>query len=71
MGMRLGLLSPFVLIQLEESPANGEANGMKNGNHSMKLTSFKNYEVEPTELHHMLPGSLNSMALIDDVIIDQ
>ena len=50
------------MMQLEGSPANGEANGMKNGNHSGKLTSFKNYEVEPTELHHMLPGRLGKVA---------
>ena len=45
--------------QLERTP-NGEANGIENGNHSVKLTSFKNYEVEPTELHHILPGKSSS-----------
>jgi hypothetical protein len=44
------------VLQLEGPPANGEANGMENGNHSVKQTSFKNYEAEPSELHHMLPG---------------
>ena len=45
---------------------------MKNGNHSqmIKLTSFKNYEVEPAELHHMLPGNITDDVMNDDVMVN-